>query len=497
MDTRKPVLILILALGFACVSAIRSEAQTADAENIILGQPTDNSIVVHVLADEGTEVFAEYGETSGSYTNRTRAIQSSADDTAEILLASLQANTRYFYRVSYRAPDVSDYRVGDEYIFRTQRPKGSTFNFGVQGDSHPERLGRMYEPELYVRTMETVASNQPDLYFMLGDDFSLSNQLPNYFQGDTSTLNQRFVDEIYINQRRFLGIMANSTALFPVNGNHEEARRSLLGTPLHSVSIFAGRARNRYFPVPAPNDFYTGNPEPVPGIGLLRDYFAFTWGDALFIAIDPYWHSSRVTEGIGGMGAGMGANPPWSEFVDEWNALTRPTGNLWDATIGNAQYEWLQRTLAESDARYKFVFTHHVLGTGRGGVERATKYEWGGYTDDGVWEFDEQRPDWELPIHQLMVKYGVTIFFQAHDHLFARQELDGIVYQSVPNPADALYDVHNREAYRSGDILPNSGYLDVTVAPEQVSVDYIRSYLPKDEIDGRRHREVAYSYVVR
>ena len=69
---------------------------------------------------------------------------------------------------------------------------------------------------------------------MLGDDFSTCGQLPNFFQGDRSTLTQQFVDDVHINQRRFLGRMAHSTALFPVNGNHEEARRSLLGTVMHT-----------------------------------------------------------------------------------------------------------------------------------------------------------------------------------------------------------------------------------------------------------------------
>ena len=141
---------------------------------------------------------------------------------------------------------------------------------------------------------------------------------------------------------------------------------------MHDVAIFAGRARSRYFPVPFPDDFYSGNPEPVEGIGLLGDYFAFEWGDALFIALDPYWHSTRVTSPIGGMGTGTGTSPPWSEIVDQWNALTRSTGDMWDSTIGDAQYTWLKTTLEESDARYKFVFMHHVLGTGRGGIELAT-----------------------------------------------------------------------------------------------------------------------------
>ena len=488
--------LFVPALLLALLSLPRPDAaaQTGFGENIVLGRPTDESIVVHVLADEGTEVFAEFGRASGSLDERTDALESSIDGTAAIVIDGLDANTAYFYRVVYEDPEGR--RVGNEHSFRTRPPRGETFSFGVQGDSHPERIGRMYSPDLYVRTMELVADARPDLYFMLGDDFSISGQLPNYFQGDRSTLTQQFVDDVYINQRRFLGRMAHSTALFPVNGNHEEARRSLLGTVMHDVAIFAGRARSRYFPVPFPDDFYSGNPDPVEGIGLLGDYFAFEWGDALFLSLDPYWHSPRVTAGIGGMGAGMGTSPPWSEIVDEWNALTQSTGDMWDSTIGDAQYSWLKTTLEESDARYKFVFMHHVLGTGRGGIELATQYEWGGYNGAGEWEFDERRPDWELPLHPLMRENGVTIVFQAHDHLFARQELDGIVYQSVPNPADDLYNVYNREAYRSGDILPNSGYLNVTVSPERVMVDYIRSFLPEHEVDGARHGETEYAYTL-
>jgi len=45
--------------------------------------------------------------------------------------------------------------------------------------------------------------------------------------------------------------------------------------------------------------------------------------------------------------------------------------------------------------------------------------------------------------------------------------------------------------------LPNSGHLLVNVAPDQVRVDYIRSYLPKDETPERKHGEVAFSYTVK
>jgi hypothetical protein len=94
-----------------------------------------------------------------------------------------------------------------------------------------------------------------------------------------------------------------------------------------------------------------------------------------------------------------------------------------------------------------------------------------------------------MPVHQLFVKHGVTIFFQGHDHLFARQQKDGVVYQEVPNPADTTYTAFNKDAYRTGDILPNSGYLRVTVSPSSAKVDYVRTWLDKES-------EVAFTYQV-
>ena len=95
-----------------------------------------------------------------------------------------------------------------------------------------------------------------------------------------------------------------------------------------------------------------------------------------------------------------------------------------------------------------------------------------------------------------MVENGVTIFFQAHDHIFAHQELDGVVYQSVPNPADDTYTARNRNADLTGAVFDNSGYLNVTVEPDSVNVDYIRSYLPEHESGTRKHGNVDYSYTI-
>lgn len=99
-----------------------------------------------------------------------------------------------------------------------------------------------------------------------------------------------------------------------------------------------------------------------------------------------------------------------------------------------------------------------------------------------------------MPIHALFVKHRVSIFFQGHDHLFARQELDGVVYQTLPQPADPNEALHFPEAYQRGDRLPNSGRVRVSVSPEKARVEYIRT----SSHDGgtTAPEAVAYSYEV-
>ena len=453
----------------------------------ILGRPTDRSIAMSVLAPNEIEAFVEYGVSPGRYTVTTAPKQSGAGQPFEIEIKGLKPNTRYYYRLRSRHPGATDYLEGTEYSFHTQRPPDSTFTFALQGDSHPDRPGKMYDSDLYLLTMSNVSRDQPDFYVTLGDDFSI-DRLINH-----NTLSQSNVDRVYAHQRTFLGIVGRSSPLFLVNGNHEHgAGHYLDGTP-NNPAVLAGRARTRFYPLPAPDAFYSGDPKQVDFVGLLRDYYAWTWGEALFVVMDPYWHSPAPVDSS----TRGGRRKRSSSSAGRRGRSGRKKRDWWGMSIGDDQYQWLKKTLEQSKARYKFVFAHHVLGRGRGGIEMVDLYEWGGKHRDGTWEFDEKRPGWALPIHQLMVKNGVTIFFQGHDHLFARQERDGVVYQATPNPADATYQAFNRVAYRSGDILPNSGHLRVTVSPQDVRVDYVRSYLPKDETPEHKNGELAFTYTVK
>jgi hypothetical protein len=95
-----------------------------------------------------------------------------------------------------------------------------------------------------------------------------------------------------------------------------------------------------------------------------------------------------------------------------------------------------------------------------------------------------------------MVDNHVNIYFQGHDHIFVHQELDGVTYQTLPQPADPNYALNNADSYQSGDKLSNTGYVRVNVSTANVTVEYVRTYLPQDEINGHKTGEVAFSYTV-
>lgn len=419
----------------------------------ILGLPTDSSVTVSVVPASAMTVFYEYGTASGAYTSQTEPQSATANMPLETVIGGLQPNTRYYYRISY------DGKVGAEHSFITQRAADSTFTFAVQADSHLN-TDQHCDPDLYRLTMLNIAAYQPDFFIDLGDTFRTDK---------LRDINAANIAQIYLDQRQFFGMVSADAPLFLVNGNHEMEWGWLLDDSADNPAVMSANARNLYFPQPSPDNFYIGDALSVPNIGQLHDYYAWTWGDALFVVIDPYWQTTT--------------DPKKSK-------------DNWDWTLGEAQYQWFRQTLETSDAKFKFVFTHHVVGENRGGADVAPYFEWGGQNRDGVWGFDAQRPGWGKPIHQLMVENGVTVFFQGHDHLFARQELDGVIYQTVPMPADPSYSTDNANSYLSGDILPASGHLRVTVSPQGVTVDYIRSFLPQDENANQQNGMIAFTYTV-
>jgi len=434
----------------------------AQTKTLILGRPTDKSVTASVLFDKKVDFFLEFGTQKGVYTSKT-AVRSNTDNTPnEEDMQGLTANTRYYYRLQYRLSGTSTYTPTPEYTFITQRPAGASFTFAVESDEH------LYDKKgvrsIYKLTLQNQLKEQSDFMLSLGDIFG-DDHTP------TSTTSKD-MDYFHKDYLQYLGEVCHSIPFFVCLGNHEgENGYYLKQTPPNNIGVYGTLWRKFYYPNPIPNSFYTGNVnKEAYGMDLPANYYAWTWGDATFIVLDVYRHCD----------------------VNE-----KPQN--WDWTLGKAQYDWFKKTLEGSKSKYKFVFSHHTRGQGRGGIATAKGFEWGGIGSKGTDEFQVNRPGWDLPIHQLMVKNKVTIFFQGHDHLYAQEQLDGVVYQEVPMPSDSTYQIGalaNADAYT--DItLDGTGHLSVNVSPERVKVDFMRAFLPADTKDGKhKNGEIAYSYTV-
>ena len=305
--------------------------------------------------------------------------------------------------------------------------RGQDFVFTITADSH---LDDRTDRALYQHTLNNVAADKPVFHVDLGDTFMSEKHT-----------NRVAAAQQYLDQRRYFDLLKVPVHL--VNGNHDgEGGRYLDGTT-NNLATWSRAMRMRYFPEPLAKDG--------------RAYYSWEHGNALFVVLDPYWFTPRQ----------------------------RRDDDNWIRTLGTAQYRWLKQTLETSKATFKFVFIHQLVGgldrAGRGGVEAAPFFEWGGQ------EFKVKRPGWAMPIHQLLVANHVNILFHGHDHLYAKQDLDGIVYQEVPQPGDPLGNLRSAAeyGYTNGVIIRSSGHLRVGVAANQTTVEYVRT-----------DRSVAHTYTI-
>ena len=140
--------------------------------NLVLGRPTDTSIAISLLAEAGTTATCDLGTAPGAYDRPCPSGTSVAGEPIVFELRDLAPATRYYYRVRVQPPGGPEL-VDAEHTFHTARAPGATFHFGVQGDSHPERQGKMYSPELYGLNLANVAARQPDFYLALEVGYAL------------------------------------------------------------------------------------------------------------------------------------------------------------------------------------------------------------------------------------------------------------------------------------------------------------------------------------
>jgi len=374
-------------------------------------------------------------------------------------MTNLKPGTKYFYKVVRKSSQ--GVLQGRIHNFVTQREPGSIFRFAVIADTHI--LGGPKQTPHYNRFVDSVnrlAEEDIDFLIFVGDEACLDGS---GVKGVTprKTLSQEEASARYAQMRRLYEPLLASRPGFLALGNHDGEclfKATVLGYN-HSYIAYWMRwgavARKRYFLNPQPDTYPEGGenegwrgPEEDPALGgaaeghasPLENYFAWSWGDALFVVLDPFRYTG----------------PESPSSPEDW-------------TLGEAQMEWLERTLKESDLRHKFVVAHHLVG---GAPYSADCTSWGGYGRGGAAHahLGEQRR-----IHKLMRRHGARFFLYGHDHIFSHTHRNSVQYICCGRLARIYNNWWETEAWREmygEDFIGVAGYTLFEVSPNAVKVCY-------------------------
>lgn len=354
-----------------------------------------------------------------------------AADVAQWSVSGLPAGARVPYRL-LRAEDPAHPLYSGSAA--TAPPPGTPFTFALFTDTHldprdplpdgttvlPDVYGEMEQTMLDV--MAQVSGVGADFVINLGDllDYHL-------FGFNTPPPDTHWARLAYLNYRRLLGDTAANAGHFEVIGNWDGE------SGCNSPDEIARSTTQRliYSPGPSPTTY------PEGGSGN-QDYYAFTWGDALFVVLNVMTYT------------------PTCHLLDEDPGLPD------DWTLGAQQMAWLQRTLSGATSRWRFLFIHHTVGGAAGDAEDSA-YGRGGGQAAHVGE--------QAQVHALMLQYGVQVFFYAHDHVFTDMVVDGIHY-ALPGSAGAPWKFDESQTGYT-QYWTDSGYARARVAPDQVQVDFV------------------------
>ncbi|MFN7669325.1 MAG: YHYH protein [Planctomycetota bacterium] len=430
--------------GYAALQSGFLTEVPAHPFDAILVRPLPTSIALSVVDYGGGEALVEYGPV-GEAMQPTRPQALRAGEPTLFELTGLRPDAAHTYRLRRRAVvGKGAFDGGDERTFRTPRAPGAPFRFTVIADSH---LDTTMSPPVYVQALANAKADVPDFHVDLGDTF-MTDKRRDFRESAPQ----------YDAQRWYLGLLCDQAPLFMVLGNHD-GENGVGGRGADDIAGWSFARRTRMFPPPVVDGgMYSGRT--AAGSDGAGHYYAFAWGSALVVALDPFWPTTERRRGA---------------------SETQPTDESWSMTLGRAQYDWLAATLQRAKAPWKFVFIHHLVGgrgkASRGGAEAAPFFEWGGANADGSAGFAQRRPGWPLPIHDVLRQHGVAAVFHGHDHLYVRAERDGIVYQCVPQPGNPRGGTRTAEeyGYTSGTVLGSPGHLRVDVSPTTVDVAYVRS----------------------
>ena len=378
------------------------------------GIPTATSATLTITAFEDVKFFLEYGYSSTSLSLKTSIFVAKKNSTTDVTLSNLRSQSKVYYQVRYLKSGAKTYLIKTGIAFMTAASLEKNLNstFAIQADPHMDENS---DENVYKGTLKQVVAASPAFLMDLGDIFMV-DKLSNKTEAN---IRARF--ELMKGYYSILGNVPLKITL----GNHDGE----LGYSQFNTKKY----RKEYFP------------EQTSELA----YYSFLGPDQLHVVLDPFTYTT-----------------------------SNPKDDGWQWTLGRAQYDWLKSTLETSKETHKFIYIHHLLvgnAQSRGGVEIAKYNEWGGLNIDGSYGFDSNRSGWGKPVHQLLLDNKVGFVFKGHDHLYVKQELDGIIYQTLPQPSHPGEKLDVKQyGYLSGKGVGGSGFLKVSTDGSVAKVDFIK-----------------------
>ena len=396
------------------------------ALDCVLGQLGPDRVQFSIRSKEAVRGRIAYGTSADRLDRKTPEREFAAQTAVFEKLERLSPGTTYHWRL-----ELGDSKPAASGSFTTLKPAGSPVRFTIQADSH---LDSGTVPKVYLRSLE--AARGTDFLVDLGDTFMVDKYRPY-----TDSLPQ------YLAQRWYFGEFGKP--VFFVNGNHD-GEQGRFRSQSDNMADWSRKQRTTLFP--------SGE----------RHYWTAQSGDVQLIGLDPYWYST-----------GRGS---------------RDSDDNWHCTLGKEQFDWLAQTLRTSKAKWKFVFIHNLVGghgrDNRGGATAAHLWEWGGQDTQGKDAFSERRPGWEMPIHSLLRKHGVNAVFHGHDHLYVKEEKDGIVYQTVPQASHGGGGASrsaDEYGYSEDNVVHGAGVLRVDASGGKVEIVFLRTDRSETPVEAARY----------
>lgn len=430
---------VLSAVLLGCSACSRSPEPTPASRVLaappLVGRPTASSATLR-LVNGGAA--AEVRLLVGGREAATAGLAPRA--THDFAVDGLAPGTEVRYQVVARSGELEETAAGR---FVTRRPPGSAFTFAVLGDPHlpvpspewlepenDEEMRRLVDYHVFRaevsdtlrRGLAAIRAARPDFVVCLGDMFTLSAE-----EFNPPFPSAELAEAAYVDFRGHLGRTGAEAAFFAVIGNWDGEN----GWHSEKLVAHARAARSKYLANPTPDTYAEGG-------GPFADYYAWTWGDALFVVLNVMSYTATV---------------------HTLDASDDGTATSW--TLGEAQWEWLEATLAASAAPLKMIFIHHTVG-GNAGDELNSAYGRGGGRAARVGEQER--------LHELMIARGVQVFFYGHDHVFTDQVVDGIHYV-LPGSAGAPWKFPAEETGYE-DFDERSGFGLVRVLPSEVRIEF-------------------------